>query len=409
MLLEGLLFYFVVFYPVATSAVWIVGGILFRLMEERRTLVRPEGGWPRVTVLIPAYNEEQVISRCVRAMREVDYPGLEVLVLNDGSRDGTVAVARAAAEGDPRIAVLDDGVNVGKADRLNDGMRRARSDLVLVCDADTHLHPKAVKYLVARMLRSPRHAAVAGSPHVTNQSGLIPAMQVLEAAAMIRLMRRTHALAGHVGTVAGVLGLFRREAVLRVGGYDPAMSTEDIELTWRLLKAGYQTVYEPNATIGMEVPQTLPAVWSQRKRWARGQGEVLHLHGARLLRPRYAHMWPILFECLISYLWVLALVGSTLYGAMAWLFLGAAEEVTWLLSWGIGIAVLCAVQITVAALIDRRHEPSLPTAYLLAPIYPVAYWLVNAVAALFAETRGLVRGPRRHRVTWDLERVGTGA
>ena len=124
------------------------------------------------------------------------------------------------------------------------------------------------------MARSPLLAAVAGAPHVTNRGQLIRAMQVLEAAAIIGLIRRTQSLTGRVGIVAGVLGLFRRDRVLAVGGYDGRMATEDIELTWRLLLAGWQTVYEPRALVGMQVPSSLPALWAQRKRWARGQGEV---------------------------------------------------------------------------------------------------------------------------------------
>ena len=103
-------------------------------------------------------------------------------------------------------------------------------------------------------------------------------MQILEAASIIGLIRRTQALTGRVGMVAGVLGLFRRDRVLAVGGYDARMATEDIELTWRLLLAGWQTAYEPHALVGMQVPSTLGALWAQRKRWARGQGEVLHAH-----------------------------------------------------------------------------------------------------------------------------------
>ena len=103
-------------------------------------------------------------------------------------------------------------------------------------------------------------------------------MQVLEAASIIGLIRRTQSLSGRVGIVAGVLGMFRRERVLAVGGYDARMSTEDIDLTWRLLMAGWHTAYEPHALVGMQVPSTLRALWAQRTRWARGQGEILHEH-----------------------------------------------------------------------------------------------------------------------------------
>ena len=166
-----------------------------------------------MTVLIPAFNEQSVIGTSVAAAIASDYPELEVLVLDDGSTDGTEAAALAAIAGDPRCRVIRDPVNRGKADRLNVGFAEARHELVAVTDADTHLHPQALKMLVARMCRSELLAAVAGAPHVTNRGRFLLAMQTLEAASIIGLIRRTQALTGRVGVVAGVLGLFRRDAV----------------------------------------------------------------------------------------------------------------------------------------------------------------------------------------------------
>src|SRR5689334_14486304 len=247
---------FVALYPIVTAALWVAGGVLFRLFEERAPPVRADGTWPGVTVLIPAYNEAAVIATSVGAALASDYPVLEVLVLDDGSTDATADAARAAAAGDPRCEVIRDPVNRGKAERLNAGFARAGHDLVVVTDADAHVHPRAIRVLVARMLSSDGLAAVAGAPHVTNRTRLICAMQVLEAAAIIGLIRRTQSVTGRVGTVAGVLGLFRRDRVLDVGGYEGRMATEDIDLTWRLLLAGWQTAYEPHALVGMEVPVT---------------------------------------------------------------------------------------------------------------------------------------------------------
>src|SRR5439155_15876332 len=133
------------------------------------------------------------------------------------------------------------------------GFARARHELVIVIDADTHLHPFAVKLLVARISRSPKIAAVAGAPHVTNRTNLLCAMQIIEAASIIGLIRRTQAVAGRVGVVAGVLALFRKEAVQSVGGYRGEMATEDIELTWRLLLAGWHTTYHPPAPAGPDL------------------------------------------------------------------------------------------------------------------------------------------------------------
>ena len=240
-----------------------------------------------MTLLIPAHNEELVIGRCIEAALAADYPQLELIVLDDGSTDGTAAAATAAFAGRRNCRVLRDEVNRGKAEQLNAGFAAASHDLVATTDADTHIHPEALKLLVARISRSPLLAAVGGRPHVTNRGRLLLVMQVIEAAAIVSLVRRTQSLTGRVGIVAGVLALFRRESVLAVGGYDGRMATEDIDLTWKLLLAGWQTSYEPRALVGMQVPSSLAALWQQRKRWARGQGEVLRVHGRQALRWRH--------------------------------------------------------------------------------------------------------------------------
>ena len=337
-----LLLAFVALYPVVTAALWIAGGMLFRLLDERDAAEEPEGGWPGVSVLIPAYNEEAVIGTSVAAAIASDYPELEVLVLDDGSTDGTEAAALEAIAGDPRCRVIRDPVNRGKADQLNVGFKQARHELVAVTDADTHMHPQALKMLVARMCRSQLLAAVAGAPHVTNRGRFLLAMQILEAASIIGLIRRTQSLTGRVGVVAGVLGLFRRDRVLAVGGYDPRMATEDIDLTWKLLLDGWQTAYEPRALVGMQVPASIRALWAQRKRWARGQGEVLHVHFAEVSRWRNHRMWLLSLEALASLIWVVLLVASLLIAALG-IFLSEADNVFgFALAWGIAISSVAA-------------------------------------------------------------------
>jgi len=144
---------FVTVYPVVSAAIWIAGGLMFRLWEERPSdrALEPAGGWPGVSILIPAYNEAPVIATSVQAALKSDYPQFEVLVLDDGSTDDTEAAALEAADGDGRFRVLRDPVNRGKAEQLNHGFARARHGLVVVTDADTHMHPHAIRYLVARI------------------------------------------------------------------------------------------------------------------------------------------------------------------------------------------------------------------------------------------------------------------
>jgi biofilm PGA synthesis N-glycosyltransferase PgaC len=400
-----LLLAFVALYPVVTAALWIAGGLLFRLLDEPMPALDPASPWPGVTVLIPAYNEAAVISTSVRATLASDYPELELLVLDDGSSDATEAAAVEAAGGDPRCRVLRDPVNRGKAEQLNAGFAQARHELVVVTDADTHMHPAAIRHLVARIQTSALLAAVAGAPHVTNRTRLICAMQVLEAASIIGLIRRTQALTGRVGVVAGVLGIFHRDRVVAVGGYDGRMATEDIELTWRLLMAGWQTAYEPRALVGMEVPSTVGALWAQRKRWARGQGEVLRVHLRAVSHWRQHRMWLLSVESVASLAWVVSMalalalsIAAALTDHDPWGLFGLS------LAWGIAIAVVATVQLIVALALGFAYSRWDLRAFSVAAIFPVLYWMIAAAAALRSQVDALARGPRERRVVWDIPR-----
>jgi biofilm PGA synthesis N-glycosyltransferase PgaC len=396
---------FVALWPVVTAAVWIAGGLIFRGLDEHASEPLPERDWPGVTILIPAYNESAVIAKCIASARAVDYPQLEIIVLDDGSTDDTEAAALAGAGDDERCRVRRDSVNRGKAEQLNIGFREARHGLVAVTDADTHVHPEALKLLVARMERSQLVAAVAGAPHVTNRGRVIQALQVLEAASIIGLIRRTQSLTGRVGVVAGVLGLFRRERVLAVGGYESRMATEDIDLTWKLLLAGWHTAYEPRALIGMQVPSTLPALWAQRKRWARGQGEVLNTHLGEVMHWRNRGMWLISFESVASMIWIVALAASFVVAVLAAVFRDYGSDLLGFgLAWGIAIAVLATIQLIVALSLETSYDPTSWRAFLVAVVYPIAFWLVSGLAALHSQTVALVRGPQERRVVWDIPR-----
>ena len=396
----------VALYPVITAAIWVAGGLMFRLWEERPgdPMLEPEGGWPGVSVLIPAYNEEAVIATSVRAALNSDYPRFEVLVLDDGSTDDTEAAANAAATGDPRLRVLRDPVNRGKAEQLNIGFARARHELVIVTDADTHMHPHAIRFLAARIESSPLLAAVAGGPHVTNRTGLICAMQVLESAAIIGLIRRTQSLTGRVGVVAGVLAVFRRDRVMAVGGYDGRMATEDIDLTWRLLMAGWQSAYEPRALVGMQVPSSLAALWAQRTRWARGQGEVLHAHLREVCRWRNRRMWLLGGESLSSLIWVFCLLCSLVFTVLNVVFGQHLGYFGVGLAWGVAISIVATVQLIVALALRYPYDRWDVRALLLGPIYPMLFWIVSASAAINQQLTALIRGPREQRVVWDIPR-----
>jgi biofilm PGA synthesis N-glycosyltransferase PgaC len=197
--------------------------------------------------------------------------------------------------------------------------------------------------------------------------------------------------------------------VLAVGGYDGRMATEDIDLSWRLMLAGYHTRFEPNALVGMQVPTTLRALWAQRTRWARGQGEVMHEHLGRVFRWRNRGMWPLALESVASLLWVVALACALVLVFVAALYHQSPHVLGYGLAWGIAIATIALVQLAFAIGIQARYDTPAALAFFVGPLYPLGYWVIAALAALRAETYAIVAGPRKERVVWDIPRVEAGS
>jgi len=169
------------------------------------------------------------------------------------------------------------------------------------------------------------------------------------------------------------------------------MATEDIHLTWKLLRAGWETVYEPHALVGMQVPSTLRALWAQRARWARGQGEVMHVHLREVIRWRNRRLWLVGLESVASLVWVVALAASlviTVLGGRR----GGDDPLVLVFAWGIAIATVATLQLLAAIALEQEHDRTIVRTFLLAALYPVAYWMLAATAALRHQTLALLHG-----------------
>jgi poly-beta-1,6-N-acetyl-D-glucosamine synthase len=238
---------------------------------------------------------------------------------------------------------------------------------------------------------------------VTNRGSLLAGLQSLEAASIIGLTRRTQALGGRAAIVAGVLGIFRRTRVIEVGGYDGRMATEDIDLTWRLLMAGWLTSYEPNALVGMQVPSTLSSLWRQRRRWGCGQGEVLHEHFRKALRRQSWRFWTVVLGAVLSLAWVVGLVLAVIAATIAF-FIDPPTSFGLGLACGIAIAFIATAQLAFAVALEARYDRPALFPFLLGPLYPLGFWAISALAAIREELPALWRGPREDRVVWDIPR-----
>lgn len=235
---------------------------------------------PLVSALIAAYNEESVILRTVHSVLASDYPLAEVVVVDDGSTDGTFAVLDKEFGGDPRVRVLRQS-NGGKASALNNGLENASGEILFCIDADTQLAPDAVSKLT-RHFEDPAVGAVAGNVRVGNMVNLLTRWQSVEYTTSQNIDRRAYALLNAITVVPGAIGAWRRSAVLEVGAYQTDTLAEDMDLTWRLRRAGYRQTNEAEAFAYTEAPETFSAFFKQRFRWAYGTLQCLWKHRSAL-------------------------------------------------------------------------------------------------------------------------------
>jgi cellulose synthase/poly-beta-1,6-N-acetylglucosamine synthase-like glycosyltransferase len=285
---------------------------------------------PRVSVLAPAFNEAATIADSVRAMLTLSYPDLEVVVINDGSTDDTLAMLKsrfdlvevhqsirrqaetAAVRGTyhsqrHRGLVVVDKVHGGKADSLNAGLNVASGELVCAIDADTLIEPDAFLRIIRPFLEHESTVAAGATIRVANGTTVrdgrvvqarvphraLPGIQTVEYLRSFLFGRLGWNLLGGNLIVSGAFGMFRRSAMLDSGGYRHDTVGEDMEIVVRLRRHGVETggptrvTFVPDPIAWTEVPESLRALGRQRDRWQRGLADVLWRHRRLVLNPRY--------------------------------------------------------------------------------------------------------------------------
>jgi cellulose synthase/poly-beta-1,6-N-acetylglucosamine synthase-like glycosyltransferase/spore germination protein YaaH/peptidoglycan/xylan/chitin deacetylase (PgdA/CDA1 family) len=241
---------------------------------------------PKVAVLIPAYNEEKVIERTVRAALNSNYPNLRVIVIDDGSRDRTLEVARAAfvaEEAAGKVLILTKA-NAGKAEALNYGIEHIQdAELFVGIDADTIIAHDAIARLVPHFI-NPKVGAIAGNAKVGNRVNLWTRWQALEYITSQNFERRALDVLGAVSVVPGAIGAWRVSAVRECGGYQIDTVAEDADLTMALLRRGYRVEYEDMALAYTEAPTNANGLMRQRFRWSFGILQAVYKHSGVFAR-----------------------------------------------------------------------------------------------------------------------------
>jgi cellulose synthase/poly-beta-1,6-N-acetylglucosamine synthase-like glycosyltransferase/peptidoglycan/xylan/chitin deacetylase (PgdA/CDA1 family)/spore germination protein YaaH len=253
------------------------------VLQKLRSRRRPDAAFePAVSVVVPAYNEEKVIGRTVRAVLGSDYPDVEVIVVDDGSTDGTFDAVIREFGADPRVRAFR-RPNGGKPRALNYGIGQARGEIVVALDADTIFRPAAIRRLAARFA-DPRVGAVAGNARVGNRVNLMTNLQALEYVTSQNLDRRAFDLWNCITVVPGAIGAWRRDLVVAAGGFASDTLAEDADLTLAILARGRRIEYEDRAVALTEAPDTLRGFLKQRFRWMYGTLQTAWKHRRLVFR-----------------------------------------------------------------------------------------------------------------------------
>lgn len=365
---------------------------------ENRGVAVTDSVDPRVTIIVPVYNEETMIAPALRSLLLLDYPSLEIIVVDDGSTDRTLERASAleGRYGDTTLRVVSKR-NGGKASALNAGIALAESEFVLCMDGDSRLDRGTVRAAM-RHFADPRIGAVAGNVKVVNRDNVWTCLQALEYLEGLNMARRAQGFLRVVNIIPGPIGVFRRRALLGVGGYDVDTFAEDADLTLKLLTAGWHVAYEERAIAYTEAPERFIDLVKQRYRWTRGILQSLRKRRAWILSPgRGGVIWISLVAMLFeAVLWpVMNVVGNLLFTLVA-LSVGAASGVVY---WWVLLAMLDVAAALYAVGIEGEDLRLIPYAI----VYRLFFITMIDVAKLFATAEEVARV----EMTWGkLERIG---
>lgn len=355
-------------------------------------------GRPLVSVVVPAYNEEKVIGHCVESILASDYPRLEVVLVDDGSKDGTLKEMRRFAN-HPAVRILT-RPNRGKAAALNSGLARTRGEIIFFVDADGLFAPNTIREAL-KAFESEEVGAVCGNDSPLNLDRLQTRLANLQTHVGTGFVRRALTMINCLPIVSGNIGAFRRSALKKTGLFRGGFIGEDLELTWRVHKAGYRVVFQPSAMVYAEVPSTIAGLWKQRVRWGRGLLQTARLHRDMFFNPKYGlfgFFLPINFTGMVI-IPILQLVSAILLPLLVLagrspIALTAGSLIGWL---GLGLAFFA----TVFSIALNRAWGDLKYLYVV-PFW-VLYSLLMDVVALWAVILELRGGEAR----WNkLERTG---
>ncbi|WP_144561251.1 glycosyltransferase [Bacillus mycoides] len=262
--------------------------IYFAFKQKRRTrsrLFSNSSYQPFVSVVIAAYNEEKVITKTIRSILDSDYREFEVIVVDDGSKDGTSKVIQEAFHKHPKVRLIQKE-NGGKSSAMNLGFQKSRGEIIVTLDADTIIAQDAISLMI-RHFEDHNVAAVSGNVKVGNRRNLLTTWQHVEYITGFNLERRAFDDLNCITVVPGAIGAWRKKNVVESGYLSEDTLAEDTDLTITFLRQGHRIVYEEKAYAYTESPEDVKSLIKQRYRWSYGTLQCLWKHRKALFNPKH--------------------------------------------------------------------------------------------------------------------------
>ena len=321
---------------------------------EASVLDRRERVWPSVSVIVAGRNEAASIEACIESLLDQNYPGLEIIIVDDHSEDATYEIARRHARRGSIRVIRNREISgrTGRPTASNLGLRMATGEFIVSLDADTTFDLGLIEALI-EPFDDPRIGVVAGNVLARNrETNLLTRLQTIEYATSIDLHKRWTKMTGSTLQASGAIGAFRRAALLEIGGWDPELA-EDGDICLRLVKAGWRTTFAPEAVALTDVPDTWRVIIGQRTRWDRGGFRAYIAKHGRLLRPSsstygYAYgMWgELIFATVLPLIYPVYVLWLLCQGFAVWSFVV-------LTSWAL-YTLLAPLPLIAIALVSER-------------------------------------------------------
>ncbi|UNP74626.1 glycosyltransferase [Bacillus nitratireducens] len=287
--------------------------IYFSFKQKKKTksrLFANSSYQPFVSVVIAAYNEEKVIAKTIRSILDSNYRDFEVIVVDDGSTDGTSKVMQETFYKHPKVRLIQKE-NGGKSSAMNLGFQQSRGEIIVTLDADTIIAQDAISLMI-RHFEDHNVAAVSGNVKVGNSRNLLTTWQHVEYITGFNLERRAFDELNCITVVPGAIGAWRKKNVVESGYLSEDTLAEDTDLTITFLRQGHRIVYEEKAYAYTESPEDVKSLIKQRYRWSYGTLQCLWKHRKALFNAKHKtlgfialpNMW--LFQYVLQFIAPLA-------------------------------------------------------------------------------------------------------